>query len=163
MNGYQNLYGELTSAFSFDITIDGEKKTLTGSEIRNLRYHQDQSVRQKAMKIFFDTYKENKIVITHIFNNIFKDFNTERKLRGYKHPMSIRNISNDLPDKAVDTLHDVTTKSNTLVQRYYKIKKKLLKLDKMTLADIYAPLPEHKKTFSYEESKKIVLDSFLCL
>ncbi|RAP29920.1 peptidase M3 [Candidatus Marinamargulisbacteria bacterium SCGC AG-343-D04] len=160
MNGYQNLYGELTASFSFEITIDGKKKTLTGPEIRNLRYHHDQKVRQNAMEIFFSTYKENKIVVTHLFNHIFKDYNTERKLRGYKHPMSIRNISNDLPDKAVDTLHDVTTKSNTLVQRYYKLKKKLLKLKKMTLADIYAPLPDHKKTFSYKESKSIVLDSF---
>ena len=160
MNGYQKLYSELTASFRFNIKLDGKTKELTGPEIRNLRLHKDPKVRAKAMKIFFDKYKENKIVVTHILNHIFKDFNTERKLRGYKSPISVRNISNNLPENVIEMLHDVTTKSNKLVQKYYKIKKKLLKLDKMSLADIYAPLPNVETSFSYDEAKKIVLDGF---
>ena len=34
-----------------------------------------------------------------------------------------KNISNDLSEQAIDTLHRVTTRSNTLVQRYYRLKK----------------------------------------
>ena len=160
MNGYQKLYSELTASFRFKIQLDGKMQELTGPEIRNLRMHHDPLVRRAAMKVFFEKYEENKIVLTHIMNHIFKDFNTERKLRGYNSSISVRNTSNNLPEEVIDILHSVTTKSNRLVQRYYKLKKKLLNLDTMTLADIYAPLPNVKTTFDYQDAKQLVLDSF---
>jgi oligoendopeptidase F len=160
ISSYKKLYTELTSAFKFTFTVDGEEKTMTGSELRNLRYHKDATVRREAMKRYYERYQEHKITITHIFNYIYKDFNTERQLRGYKSPIAVRNIGNDLSEKAVQTLHDVTTFSNTLVRRYYTIKKKLLGLETMTLADLYAPLPDQSEQFSYEEAKTIVLEAF---
>ena len=160
IKSYKKLYTEFTSAFSFQFTVDGEEKTLTGAELRNLRYHSDPEVRRSAMKTFHKRYEENSILFTHIFNYIYKDFNTERKLRGFDTAISVRNISNDLSEKAVQTLHDVTTESNTLVRRYYTIKKSLLGLETMTLADLYAPLPEQSEVFSYEEAKSIVLEGF---
>ena len=78
--GYKKLYSELTASFSFTMELDGKKQVLTGPEIRNLRLHHDQAVRKKAMELFFDAYKQNEITITHIFNSILKDFNTERSL-----------------------------------------------------------------------------------
>ena len=122
--------------------------------------HEDPKVRREAMKLVDSEYEKNSMVITHIFNNIIKDYNVERKLRGYKSAISIRNTGNDLDDKAVASLHAVTKKSYPLVQRYYKLKKKILKLDDITLADIYAPMPQTSKKYSWDEAKKIVLDSF---
>ena len=72
----------------------------------------------------------------------------------------MRNTENDLDDSVINTLIDVTTESYSLVQRYYKLKKKLLGLDELTLADIYAPLPEADKQFSWDEAKALVLDAF---
>ena len=158
--GYKKLYSELTASFSFRMELDGKDQVLTGPEIRNLRLHKDQSVRQKAMALFFDEYKKNEITITHIFNYILKDFNTERRLRGYQLPIHVRNISNDLSDHTIDILHDVTTQSNKLVQRYYRLKKELLHLNTMTLADIYAPFPNVDEHFSYSEAQNLVLDGF---
>ena len=111
------------------------------------------------MELFFNTYKQHKITIGHIFNHILKDFNTERTKRGYSTPMSVRNIGNNLPEKTIDLLHKVTNESNELVERYYNIKKKLLKLETMTLADIYAPLPDVDQSFTYDSATSIVLES----
>ncbi|MBI59645.1 peptidase M3 [bacterium] len=158
--GYKKLYSELTASFSFTMELDGKKQVLTGPEMRNLRLHHDQAVRKEAMELFFDAYKQNEITITHIFNSILKDFNTERKLRGYKLPIHVRNISNDLSDQTIDLLHNVTTQSNKLVQRYYRLKKELLGLNEMTLSDIYAPFPNVNDVFSYSDAKKLVLDGF---
>ncbi len=158
--GYKKLYSELIASFSFTIELDGKEQVLSGPEMRNLRLHKDQTVRQKAMKLFFKAYQDNEIIITHIFNYLIKDFNTERKIRGYQSPIHVRNISNDLSDHAIDVLHNVTTQSNKLVQRYYRLKKELLGLKTMTLADIYAPFPNVDESFSYSEAKALVLDGF---
>lgn len=160
VDSHQTLYGDLTASFSFKLTVDGERKERTGSEVRSLRLHPDQQTRQRAMKTFFKRYKDEKITIEHIFNATLKDFNTERKLRGYSSPISVRNQGNDLPDSVVDLLHNVTTSSNTLVQRYYTLKKRCLGLTSMTLADIYAPLPASSQVFTYPEAQQLVLDGF---
>ena len=159
-NGYKKLYRELTSAFSFEFEYDGELQTLNGTQLRNLRMHKDAAVRRRAMKLFYSRYEEHQITITHVFNNLFKDFNVERELRGYDSAIQVRNVVNDLSAKAVDSLHQVTTASNILVQRYYKIKSDIINLPDLTLADIYAPMPTSNKIYSFDESKEIVLKGF---
>ena len=159
-NAFQQLYSELTASFEFEFTYDGKTETLNGSQLRALRQHENPTVRREAMKLFFDRYKDNKIVISKVFNTVLKDHALEKNLRGYTSDIGMMNIHNDLSDETIAILHDVTTESNTLVQRYYRLKKKLLKLDEMTLADIYAPMPETSQTFTYDEAKTIVLDGF---
>lgn len=133
---------------------------MSGGELRALRQHPKADIRQKAMRLFFKRYEENQILLTHIYNNVVKDYNTEKKLRGYASAISIRNSSQDLNDKAVQILHDVTTKSYPLVHRYYKLKSKLIKMPQLTLADIYAPMPKSDKFFTYNEAKTLVLKGF---
>ncbi|HCW76142.1 MAG TPA: peptidase M3 [Candidatus Marinimicrobia bacterium] len=156
----QKLYDELTSSFQFEFELDGEMQPMNGSQLRSLRMHPDKDVRRRAMQVFFERYADNKLVITHLYNTIVKDFGLEQNLRGYKTPISIMNTHNDLEEEAVQALIDVTTESYRLVQRYYKIKANLLGLDDMTLADIYAPLPQSPKGYNFDDAKALVLDAF---
>ena len=157
---FEKLYEELTSSFQFEFELEGEVKKMNGSELRALRQHVNPDVRRRAMKLFFSRYETYALVLTHTFNNIVKDGAIERGLRGYKSGIAVRNIGNDLSDEAVEALHQVTTESYALVQRYYTLKAKLLNLPDMTLADIYAPLPKASKTYTWEETKTMVLESF---
>ena len=156
----QKLYDELTSSFQFEFEMDGEVQHLNGAQLRSLRMHPDADVRRRAMKLFFDRYEDNKLVITHLYNTIVKDFGLEQNLRGYKSPISVMNTHNDLEEEAVQALIDVTTESYPLVQRYYKIKAQLLGLEDMTLADIYAPMPQSAKGYNFDDAKSLVLDAF---
>ncbi|MEK9727026.1 MAG: M3 family oligoendopeptidase [Candidatus Margulisiibacteriota bacterium] len=156
----RKLYSEHTSQYEFEMVIDGQKKIMNGSECRALRYHADPEVRKNAMKLFFEQYKKDEHIMVHLFNSIIKDYNIEREKRGYDSPISIMNIGNDLPNDLVDLLHKVTTKSNGLVQRYYTLKKQLLGLDEITLADIYAPVDQDPSEINWEDAKAMVLDSF---
>ena len=159
-DAFVKLYEELTSSFEFELEVDGVVKKMNGSELRALRQHPNQEVRKKAMALFFNRYKDHEMVLTHIFNYVVKDFNVIRKLRGYHSPISKRNMGNDLPDHVIDMLHHVTEDSYSLVSRYYVIKKKLLGLSEMTLADIYAPLEQSQKKYSFDEAKDLVLRGF---
>jgi len=159
-NAHQKLYGELTSSFSFEFELDGEIQTLNGGQLRALRQHPDPDVRQRAMKLFFSRYKENALVINHLYNALVKDHGIEVDLRGFDQPISTMNTHNDLSDDAIQALNDVTTESYSLVNRYYKLKAKMLGMETMTLADIYAPLPQSSKAYPFEEAKTLVLDGF---
>lgn len=157
---FKKLYSEFTSSFEFEIEIDGHLKKVNGAELRALRQHEDRGLRNRAMKMFFDHYEKNSLIISSIYNSVVKNFATEKELRGYKSAISVRNVGNDLSDESVEALHQATNESYALVQRYYKLKAKLLGIPDMTLSDIYAPMPDVTKPCSYPEAKKIVLDAF---
>lgn len=159
-SAFKNLYEEYTTAWQFEFELDGKRQTLSGEELRALRQHADPDVRQRAMNQFLGQYRENQLVITHAFINVIKDYNIEREKRGYPSPISVQNIQNDLSDQVVATLHEVTTASYPLVQRYYRLKAKLLKRPELTLADIYAPLPQATKKYTWEEAQALVLEAF---
>ena len=159
-NAHQKLYGELTASFSFEFELDGEMQTMTGDQLRALRQHPDADVRKRAMKLFFSKYEENALVINHLYNSLVKDHGIEVDLRGFDNPISTMNTHNDLSDAAIQALNDVTTESYSLVNRYYKLKAKMLGMDEMTLADIYAPLPQSSKFFPFEKARELVLEGF---
>ena len=156
----RKLYAEHTAQYEFKMMVDGEEKVMNGSECRALRYHSDPEVRRKAMALFFTTYSGDQHIMVQLFNAIIKDYNMERQQRGYERPMDIMNTHNDLPNDLVQLLHDVTTDSNTIVQEYYQLKKSLLGLDEITLADIYAPVATDQTKVEWADAKALVLDSF---
>lgn len=159
-SAFQKLYTDVTSEFSFEFEVDGETRKMNGSELRSLRQHPDPDVRRRAMQTFYARYEEHKTVLTQCYNNVVKDFNADRKLRGYASAISVKNVGNDLDDNVIETLHAITNESYPLVERYYTLKAKLVGLKDMTLADIYAPLPESTKFYNWDDSKKLVLDSY---
>lgn len=82
--------------------------------------------------------------------------------RGFKHPMSARNISNNLDDKTVDALHTAVAKyGSEQGKRYYKILKKLLKKKSLNWSDRNAPLPfESKAYYSWDKCVETVISAY---
>lgn len=82
--------------------------------------------------------------------------------RGFKHPMSARNISNNLDDKTVEALHTAVAKyGSEQGKRYYKILKKLLKKKTLNWADRNAPLPfESKAYYSWDKCVETVISAY---
>ncbi len=157
--GFQDLYQRLTSSYIFEIEIDGMIKTLTEPQMRSLRMHPDKDVRRRAMKILFDRYEKDQLVIEKTYNSIVKNYDTEASLRNFQEPISMRNLENEVDDKIVSTVIEVTTENTPLVHQYYNWKTKKMGIP-LTLADIYAPLEKEQKEYSFEEAKNLVLEAY---
>jgi oligoendopeptidase F len=68
--------------------------------------------------------------------------------RGYAHPMQFRNMDNRVPGEVVDALHQAVREyAAPLAQRWYKLKAKLMGLERLAWSDRNAPLPfaDHAK------------------
>ncbi len=154
-----SLYSKVTSAYLFEMEIDGETKRLNNSQMRNLRYSPEPNLRRKAMKTLLQGYENDKTVITGLYNNIAKDYDIESRIRNYKTPISMRNMSNETEDAIVKQLIETTVSNTNLVSKYYSWKGKKMGLD-LELADIYAPLEQVKREYSFEEAKEIVIDTY---
>ncbi len=86
----------------------------------------------------------------------------ERKERGYKHPMDVRNKSNQIPDAVVDALHAaVVNVSGPLLRRYFKLKAEMLGVPVLLWSDRNAPLPfSDTAQIPYDEALKTVLAAY---
>ncbi len=159
-NAFVKFYTKLTSKYKFRIKISGESETMNASQLRALRSHPDAYVREMAIQKLFKRYKKDALSIETAYNAVAKDYDQEAKMRNYPTPNSMRNLQNEVSDDVVNTLVNVTTKNNTLVSEYYKIKAKLMGVKKLKLSDIYAPIGKVQKKFSWEEASEIVRKTF---
>ncbi len=74
--------------------------------------------------------------------------------------ISPRNLSNDISDKAVETLLKTCKNNSKVFQEYFKIKAKIMKIKKLSRYHIYAPVSSKNKKYSYDTAMNIVLDCY---
>ncbi len=138
----------------------GEKKE-TESEVLSRLYSPDREVRKGAAHDLNQGLQSILIPLTHIFNTILLDKSIEDRLRRYPHWLSFRNLSNEADDAMVGALVNAVCSRYDLVERYYRLKRKLLGYEELFDYDRYAPIQtvSEVKT-SWEEAKRIVLLSY---
>jgi oligoendopeptidase F len=156
-----NLYEMITNQYIFTLEVDGEEQALTRDQLGSYFQSPSPDVRAKAYQELYRVYGENSTVLAQMYIHRVRDWHTEGiELRGFSSPISARNVENDLPDDVVDTLLAVCRKNAKLFQRYFKLKARLLGINKLRRYDIYAPLTPSNKKFEYDVAKQMVLDSY---
>lgn len=161
MGGLLTVYEMLTNKYEFKLTVDGKEKTMTRDELASYFRHPDPAVREAAYTELYRVYANDGVVLAQIYTNRINDWKTEQvDLRHFKTPISARNLANDIPDAAVDTLLEVARKNAAVFQRYFKLKAKWLGLSPMRRTDVYAPLAAADVDVPWAEGLSMVLDSF---
>ena len=139
-----------------------KNKILNETEILNLFSSPKELVRKEAAQSFGNTLKQNIFYFTFIMNNISKDLDIDKKLRGFKYAESSRHLSNQIDKEDVDSLVK-TVKANykSISHRYYKYKAKKFGKKKLNYWDRNAPYPKSKNfEISWTQAKDIVLNSY---
>ncbi|UKS24066.1 oligoendopeptidase F [Paenibacillus sp. HWE-109] len=138
----------------------GEEVELThGSYIQFLE-SRDPEVRKNAFHAVYETYRSHKNTIgatlsANINKNIFY-----AKARHYPSVLESTlfgdNIKKEVYTNLIVTIHD----SLPELQRYLKLRKKLLKVDELHMYDLFAPLVEEfKMDITYQQAKEEIKKS----
>lgn len=155
------LYDSITNRYVFKMSIDGEEKEMTRGELMALVRGDDAELRARAYQELYRVYGEDAPILGQIYQGLVRDWRNENvNLRGFKQPMAVRNQINDLPDEVIDTLIEVARKNIGIFHRYFKVKAKLLGMKKLRRYDIYAPVSQSDKQYSYEESMQMTFEAF---
>lgn len=160
VHAFTKLFDELSASFSYKMELDGEQRELTGEELLSLLHHTSADVRFRAMTLFLERHGEHGIVYNAVFNNMALDHRQEMELRQYQTPIQPTNIGNEIPDEAVEHLMCVTEANYGLAQEYFRVKAGMLKIDKLRNCDIYAPVAESERSYTFEEARDLVVDSY---
>lgn len=157
----QNLYSMITNRYTFELEVDGEKKTMTRGEISQYFRDPDPDVRRRAYEELYRVYAKDSAILTQIYQALVRDWDSEGlTIRGYETAMSVRNVENDIPGEVVDLLLAKAQENKGVFQRYFRLKAKLLGLEGMRRSDLYAPSEETKKRYSFDEAVRMVQAAF---
>ena len=156
------LYDKITNAYEYKMKIGNKTKTMTREELTNYVRSTSPKIRETAYKTILTKYTENKGVIGEIYQNIVLNWRDEGiEIRGYKSPISMRNIGNDVDDKTIESLLSVCRKNSPVFQKFFVQKAKMLKMKKLRRYDVYAPAASNikEKNYTYGKSVKLVFES----
>jgi len=156
---WSDLFDEIWSRMRFDVN----GKTLTSEEVVTIyQTNPDRLQRAAAAHAMENSIKNNSYLFSFITNTLAREKSIEDDIRSYSTPISHRNISNNIEDNIVDLMiSTVKSRYKDTSHRYYKIKAKLLGLNKLAYYDRSAPLLSSKRTiYQWNEARELVLSSY---
>ena len=145
------------------LKVEWEGKEVGEEELLAKLYSPDREERRKAQNLFTEELRKRLPLLSYIYNQVKRDWNlTYREIRGYPSPEEVRHLANRVSRKSVDSLIEAVNESMGLVERYYRLKQKLLGLEELTDYDRYAPLQlaPTPSQIPVEEAKERVVESF---
>ena len=155
---WNRLFDETVASLRFP--VDG--KDLTSAEALHLLSEPDARLRREAAKSVAKVLGENTRVFALITNTLAKDKEIEDRWRGFKRPISSRNLANFVEDEVVDALiAAVRGAFPALSHRYYRLKAKWFGVEALPYWDRNAPLPEeNERRFTWNEARDTVLGAY---
>ena len=157
---FVRLFDETVSTLQFTFEHGGKVETMTLQQILSKLYDADRTVRQAAAEGITKGLQQNIRLLTYILNTLVIDHKIDGDLRHYPSPMAPRNLANEISDAVVEALMTATERHHGLVQRYYRLKGKLLGLDQLHDYDRYAPLFDDLPTCDWQQARRTVEESY---
>ena len=155
-----NLYEMITNRFTFEMAVDGETRELTRDELSVYFRDPAPDRREAAYQELYRVYSDEATVLGQIYNHVVRDWTSENvSLRGFESPIAVRNLANNVPDSAVETLLQVCRENMPLFHRYFALKARWLGVDRLRRYDIYAPVRAAEKTYDYPQAVSMVLET----
>jgi len=158
---FVQLFDELSTGLRYQFVMPGEteEREVTGEELLGLLYHADRSVREASFATFLQKHAEHELVLTSCFNNILLDHGKESELRNYPDLMTPTHLSSETAPEMVEQMMQVTEANYPLAREYFELKRQLLGFDELKNTDLYAPVADEVRSFSFAEARQLVLDS----
>lgn len=157
---FSRLFDETLNAIAFYVDVNGKKVKKTESEVLSLLHSPDRAMRRLASDSMSEGLKPHSRLLTYIYNMILADHRSSMKIRNFRHPIDSRNLANEIDLTGVQALISSVKKAYPIAQRYYRLKKKLLGLDKLYDYDRYAPIAGDDTRIDFDRCKKIVLEGY---
>jgi len=161
VSALNTLYDSITNRYVFKVEVDGEVRELTRGELMSLVRSSDPDLRARAYQELYRVYGNDAPILGQMYQTIVRDWwNEEVTLRHHSSPISARNLANDLPDEVIELLLETCRQNTDVFQRFFRLKARLLGMEKLRRYDIYAPVAEADKPFAYPAAAAKVLQSF---
>ena len=96
----------------------------------------------------------------YIYNTLVADKAVEDRLRPYPNWLAGRNLANEASDESVMALIEAVRARYDIPQRWYRLKARLLGVERLADYDRTAPVLAEDGRYSYGQARELVLDTY---
>jgi len=152
---WARLFGELTSAI--EVQLEG---TVTLDTALARLASPSRAVRRESAAAVTRALEPGLRTRAFIFNTLLVDKATDDRLRSYEHWLAARNLANEASDESVAALVSAVTGRYELARRWYRLKAKLLGIERLADYDRMAPLAVDEEQVEWPAARELVLDAY---
>lgn len=158
---WTNLQNMISSTLLVDINIDGEEKSLPLPAVRNLAYDKDPVKRKAGYEAELKAYKKIEVSSAAALNGIKGEVTTLAELRGYKSPLEETIIKSRMDEETLNAMLTAMKEFLPVFHKYYRKKAELLGYENgLPFYEMFAPMGEVNRTFTYDEAMEYIVDNF---
>jgi oligoendopeptidase F len=157
-SAFRRLFTEQVSAV--DVELPGSEEQASLEEALSRLQDPDRAVREQAAVAVTGALRPGLRTRAYVFNTLLADKATKDRLRDYPHWLASRNLANEASDESVEALIEAVVGRYELARRWYRLKARLLGLDRLAYWDRMAPVSDTDRRIPYEEARELVLDCY---
>ena len=159
-NAWSKLQGTVTSQMKIEFELSGEVKELSSPALINLHSHPDEDVRKRAYEAEMKAWEGVQEPLAAALNGIKGAVNTLNKRRGREDALHSAIDGARIDRETLNAMLEAMKDSFPVFQRYFLAKAKRLGKEKLPWWDVFAPVGNAEKTYSYEEASSFILEQF---
>ncbi len=153
---WSRLFGEVVAALRVEL---GDRELTLDVALSRLQLP-DRDVRRAAAEAVSKTLEPGLRTRGFIYNTLVYDKSVEDRLRSYPHWLASRNLSNEASDESVMALIEAVRGRFDIPQRWYRLKARLLGIDRLADYDRSAPVLSENVSYSFAQARDLVLETY---
>jgi len=159
VSAWQSLHDRQVATLEIPFDAGEGVQPHTVATLLSYLYRSDRELRLAAQAALLDGLVPRTDVLAACYDALVSDRLALDRLRGFADPMQPTNMDNELDGETVEAMMTATEENYEIGRRWFRAKAGLLGLDRLALADQYAPLGE-ARAFSWPEAVEVVDTAF---
>jgi len=160
-SAWARLFAELMSSLQVELPgAGGEDGTVSLEQALARLSGPDREERRTAAEAVTAALEPGLRTRAYIFNTLLHDKAVDDRLRGYPHWLASRNLANEASDASVEALVGAVRARYDLPQRWYRLKARLLGVERLADYDRAATVTQEDERFAWADARELVLDAY---
>jgi pepF/M3 family oligoendopeptidase len=154
-------WGQLQSITTANLPVNYRGKEITLSEVRNLAYEADPSVRKDAYDAELKSFELIEDSVAMALSNIKREVVLMNELRGYSSALDKTLLSSKMTRETLDAMISAMKDFRPHFEAYLQAKSHYLGHEgNLPFYDMFAPVGKLEKTYTYEEAQDIIKKAY---
>jgi pepF/M3 family oligoendopeptidase len=159
-SAWAKLYGNFSSQIMVPIELEGEKKDLPMTAIRNLAMNPDREIRERAYHAEVEAWERAAVPIAAAINSIKGVGNSLNTRRKWGSALDTALFNSNIDKPTLDAMMEVAWESFPDFRRYLKAKARALEVNALAWFDLFAPVGGEERTWGYKEANEFIVEHF---
>ncbi len=160
-SAWEKLQGTVTSQVAVPFELDGKLEEMPVAALQNVvRFHPKEAVRRAAFEAEIKAWQSVREPLAGCLNGVKGAADTLDQHRGRQDAVHTALDKARIDRETLEAMMGVMRESFPMFRRYFRHKARLLGKESLAWWDVFAPMGQSDRKFSYDEARKFIVTQF---